>query len=72
MRILAGGRQVYDRLVGARRRALISMRKEPFSEKADQFYRREQQIAVQRDCQDAGRTWIVLRCEWSAFIPGPV
>ena len=54
MRIFAKIRQVYDRLCGRKEASADQMRKEPFSEKADQFYKREQQIAVQRNSKMLG------------------
>ena len=59
MSIFAKIRQVYDRLCERIEASADRMRQEPFSEQADEFYKRERQIAVERDSKLLGvpDTW---------------
>ena len=56
MSIFAKIRQVYDRLCERKEASADRMRQErnTFSEQADEFYKRERQIAVERDSKMAG------------------
>jgi hypothetical protein len=54
MRIFAKIRQVYERLCERKEASADRMRQEPFSEQADKFYKRERQIAVERDSKMTG------------------
>ena len=54
MSIFAKIRQVYDRLCERKEASADRMRQEPFSEQADEFYKRERQIAVERDSKLLG------------------
>jgi len=52
--IFAKIRQVYERLCERKEASADRMRQEPLSEQADEFYKRERQIAVERDSKLLG------------------
>ena len=55
MSLFAKIRQVYDRLCERLAASADRMRQEPFSEQADEFYKRERQIAFEREWRKYSR-----------------